>query len=274
MKMVAASKFRRAQLAVESSRPYFKILENNISKIVNSLNDDYSHPFTTTRKEIKKIAIIVISSDQGMCGAFNTNLLKETTTFINDNLSVNYPNAEVSVLPIGRKAVSFFNKQNYPVIAKYTQITTSPNFETVKSIIDPLKDSFIHSDYDLVFVSYVKFMHIMKQVPTVMQLLPFVPTAKQTQTKQTNINDVYIFEPDQNSILDALIPKMIDSKVWAAILESVASEHAARRVAMDNATSNAGDLIKSLNLEYNKLRQASITSEIIEIVSGAEALRG
>jgi F-type H+-transporting ATPase subunit gamma len=278
MKMVAASKFRRAQLTVEASRPYFRILENNLSKIVSSLNDDYAHPYTLLRKDIKKIAMIVISSDQGMCGSFNTNLLKEASNFITQDIADQYPNAEVSVLPIGRKAVSFFNKKNYPIIERYTQITAHPDFNVVKSIIDPIKDAFESEQFDMVFVTYVKFVHIMRQEPKVFQLLPFEPTKVLTQKANTNssnkYNDIYIFEPDQNSILDILIPKMIDSKVWAAILESNASEQASRRVAMDNATANAGELIKSLNLVYNKLRQASITSEIIEIISGANALKG
>jgi F-type H+-transporting ATPase subunit gamma len=276
MKMVAASKFRRAQLAVESSRPYFKILENNVGKIVSSLNDGYAHPFTLAKKDIKNIALIVISSDQGMCGSFNTNLLKESIRFINEEIKPDYPKANISIVPIGKKAVSFFNKQNFNIIERYTNITAKPDYNVVKSIIDPIKNSFIENDIDMVYIAYVKFVHIMKQEPKVTQLLPFVPNvSKKDDSKHTNShNDIYIFEPDQTSILDNLIPKVIDSKMWAAILESNASEQASRRVAMDNATSNAGDLIKDLNLVYNKLRQASITSEIIEIVSGAEALKG
>lgn len=279
MKMVAASKFRRAQLAVESSRPYFNILEKNIAKIVSSLNDGYVHPLTESRKEIKNIAFVVISSDQGMCGSFNTNLLKEAHNFISNNIQVDYPNAEVSILPIGRKAVSHFNKQPFQIIERYTHITTKPDFNQVKAIIEPVKNSFLSGQYDLVFVAYVKFIHIMRQEPKVIQLLPFDSSSQKKDVKtdskaSSKINDIYIFEPNKNSILNTLIPKIIDSKIWAAVLESNASEQAARRVAMDNATSNAGDLIKSLNLIYNKLRQASITSEIIEIISGANALKG
>ncbi|OGU60429.1 MAG: ATP synthase F1 subunit gamma [Ignavibacteria bacterium GWF2_33_9] len=277
MKMVAASKFRRALLAVESSRPYFNILDNNISKIIKSLSDEYSHPLAIQHKEVKNIAFIIISSDQGMCGSFNANLLKETSRFMNENIKTKYPEAQISVLPIGRKAISFYNKQNYPIISKHTQIANNPDYDVVTSILEPVKNSFLANEIDLVFISYVKFIHIMRQEPQVFQLLPFEPSNRLTAEKEEDglkYNDIYIFEPDQTSILETLIPRTIDSKFWASILESNASEQAARRVAMDNATSNAGELIKNLNLEYNKLRQASITSEIIEIVSGAEALKG
>ncbi|MGB9701626.1 MAG: ATP synthase F1 subunit gamma [Candidatus Kapaibacteriota bacterium] len=273
MKMVATAKLRKAQNLVESSRPYLYKLSNSISNIIDSLEGELEHPFVEKREQINNIAVIVVSSDKGMCGSFNTNLLKEAFNEISVNIPENFPNATVSVIPIGRKAISFFSKKEISMPYKYSNVTNEPDFNTIKSIIDPIKEDFINKNFDIVYIFSVKFINILKQTPVKVQLLPFVPSFDSVKKKDTKFNNNFIFEPNKNEILDSLIPKLIDTIFWYSILDSNASEQAARRVAMDNATTNAGELIKSLNLIYNNIRQASITSEIIEIVSGANALK-
>jgi F-type H+-transporting ATPase subunit gamma len=274
MKMVATAKLRKAQNLVESSRPYLYKLSNSISTIIDSLEGELEHPYIEKREHVNNIAVIVVSSDKGMCGSFNTNLLKEAYFEISENIPKNYPGAKVSVIPIGRKAISFFSKKEIQMPYKYSNVTNEPDFNTIKSIIDPIKEDFVNKNFDIVYIFSVKFINILKQTPVKVQLLPFVPSVDSVEKKATKFNNNFIFEPNKNEILDSLIPKLIDTIFWYSILDSNASEQAARRVAMDNATTNAGELIKSLNLIYNNIRQASITSEIIEIVSGANALKG
>ena len=274
MNMVATAKLRKAQNLVESSRPYLYKLSNSISNIIDSLEGELEHPFVEKREQINNIAVIVVSSDKGMCGSFNTNLLKEAFFEISVNIPENFPSANVSVIPIGRKAISFFSKKEINMPYKYSNVSNEPDFNTIKSIIDPIKEDFINNNFDIVYIFSVKFINILKQTPVKVQLLPFVPSVDSVEKKATKFNNNFIFEPNKNEILDSLIPKLIDTIFWYSILDSNASEQAARRVAMDNATTNAGELIKSLNLIYNNIRQASITSEIIEIVSGANALKG
>ncbi len=273
MKMVATAKLRKAQTKVENARPYFRKLESSISTIISSLEGNFSHPLITSKSEINNIALIVISSDRGMCGSFNTNLLKDVSSKIENKYKFEYPNARIHIIPIGKKALSYFSKSSYTVFDQYTNINDNTDFITIKSIIDKIKTNFIENQFDLVFVHNMEFLNIVKQLPQSYQLLPFSSSNIQ-KTADMSFNLSYIFEPDKKAILNELIPKLIDTKLWSSILNSIAAEHAARRVAMDNATSNATDLIKNLNLVYNKVRQASITKEIIEIVSGANALKG
>jgi F-type H+-transporting ATPase subunit gamma len=274
MKMVATAKLRKAQNLVESSRPYLYKLSNSISNIIDSLEGELEHPYIEKREQINNIAVIVVSSDKGMCGSFNTNILKEAFVEISNNIPSNYPNAKISVIPIGKKAISFFAKKDVHIAYQYSNVTNEPDFNTIKSIIDPIKADFVNKKFDFVYIFSVKFINILKQTPVKVQLLPFVPSYDASEKKSLKFNNNFIFEPNKNQILDSLIPKLIDTIFWYSILDSNASEQAARRVAMDNATTNAGELIKSLNLIYNNIRQASITSEIIEIVSGANALKG
>ncbi len=272
MKMVATAKLRKAQTKVENARPYFNKLESSISTILSSLEMDFTHPLITAKTDINSLALIVISSDRGMCGSFNTHLLKDVTATIENKYKAEYPNARIQIIPIGKKALSFFSKTSYQIIDQYTNINDNTDFTTIKSIISKIKDGFINNQFDLVFVHNMEFLNIIKQLPQSYQLLPFPSTNIKKTSSSFNLS--YIFEPDKKAILNELIPKLIDTKLWSSILNSIAAEHAARRVAMDNATSNATDLIKNLNLVYNKVRQASITKEIIEIVSGANALKG
>ncbi len=270
MKMVAASKLRRAQNSIESARPYVSKLDFMLNNLVSAIEDDYSHQLLQNRAEVHNIAIIVVSSDRGLCGSFNTNIFKEVVHYIENDVKVNHPNAHLSVVSVGRKAVTYFRKNKYNVIAEFPNIFTNLKFDVAKDIINSIVDCYVSGDYDKVVIFNNNFVNILKQLPTFNQLLPIAGVEKK---EDNNFNINYIFEPNQKAILDELLPKLIDIKMWRALLESNAAENAARMMAMDNATRNANDLIKALELQYNKARQAAITKEMLEIVGGAEALR-
>ena len=272
MKMVAASKLRRAQNAIESARPYVSKLDYMLSNLVSAIDDNYSHQLLQNRTEVKNIAIIVVTSDRGLCGSFNTNIFKEVANYIQTDVNVNYPNAKVSVVSVGRKAVTYFKKNKADIIAEFPNIFTGLKFDTAKDIVNSVVESYIAGTYDKVVIVNNNFINILRQKVTINQLLP-IAGVEHKDADEKNMNVDYIFEPDQKSILDELLPKLIDIKMWRALLESNAAEFAARMMAMDNATRNANDLIKALDLQYNKARQASITKEMLEIVGGAEALR-
>ncbi|MCX8054786.1 MAG: ATP synthase F1 subunit gamma [Ignavibacteria bacterium] len=267
MKMVSAAKMRRAHNAIENALPYFSKLEDTVSNLI-SIANDYSNPFIETRSEIKNIAIVLIGSDRGLCGSFNTNLFKSLNIHIED-FKKQYPNANFHIVPVGKKAVSFVKRFKIDTIREFSDIFSKLRFEDAQQIVASLTNLYLNNEVDKIFLFYNEFINILKQVPQLKQLFPIEPAIEQTNIKSLD----YIFEPSKEQILDVLIPKLIDARVWKALLESNAAEQAARMMAMDNATSNANDLIRMLELQYNKERQASITKEMLEIVGGAEALK-
>ncbi len=271
MKMVSASKLRRAQEAVEAARPYVKKLEEVISNLVTAAGEDYSNPIIEERKEVENIAIIVITSDRGLCGSFNTNIIKAVTGYINNEVLTEFPKANISIVPVGKKATSIFSKSQYKVIKSFAGIFTGLKFQYAVDIIDTVKELYLTRKLDKVVIFSNEFVNIVKQVPTMRQLLPL---AKNVEAKgqESAGNTDYIYEPNQKEILDVLLPKLLNISVWRCLLSSSAAEHAARMFSMDNATRNAKELIDSLNLIYNSKRQAAITTEMLEIVGGAEAL--
>lgn len=271
MKMVAAAKMKRAQNAIEAARPYVLKLDELMTGIVGSLPDTYSNPLIQTRDEVKSVAVIAISSDRGLCGGFNTNLFKALNLKINDELKKQYPDAVFHIVSVGKKSNDYFKKSNYDVHARFPDVFTNLEFNTAREIVSTVKQDFIDGKFDKVYLFFNSFVNIIRQEPTLDELLPISP--KETGENET-INTDYIYEPDVASIMDVLIPKLVDIKVWRSLLESNAAEQAARMMAMDNATNNARDLIRSLELTYNKLRQEAITTEMLEIVGGAEALNG
>ncbi|MBM2813372.1 MAG: synthase gamma chain [Ignavibacteria bacterium] len=272
MKMIAAAKLRRAQDAIFAARPYSNKMEIMLSDLASSVGEDYANPLIKTPKEVKSVAVIVISSDRGMCGSFNTNLLRIALNYIRITFPEEFPGAQVSIIPVGRKACSFFRKEKLPVIKDYPGIFLKLKFTDAANIMDVVKKGFSDGKYDRVVVFYNEFVNLIKQLPSMKQLLPIVPTGK-AKTQTTGFRTDYIFEPTQIEILDALLPKAINVKFWRMLLESNAAEQAARMIAMDNATTNATELIKNLDMIYNKTRQASITKEMLEIVGGADALK-
>ena len=276
MKMVSSSKLKRAQTAIESARPYFEKLDMILSNVSSSLGTDYYNPLLRESSEVKNILLIVVSSDRGLCGSFNSNLFKDTVNLLDVQIPKDYPGSNVKLITVGKKAVSFFKKRHYEIAAEYPGLFSALNFDVAREIVESFEFDFIEQKYDKIMIFGNEFINVMKQIPTLRSILPIVSgesvlIRKAKKAEETNIN--YIFEPDQKSILDDLLPKLVNIKIWRSLLESNAAEQAARRFAMDNATRNANELVSALELQYNKARQASITTEMLEIVGGAESLR-
>lgn len=269
MRMVAAAKLKRSQDAIWSARPYVQKLGDTLSNLVDSAGENYSHPLMNKPKEIKNIAAVVIAADRGFCGSFNFNLYRYATKYIQDEIiSKDYPTANIHYIPVGLKACDLLKHDN--ILQKYPGIFANLNFSIALEISDLLKNKFISGDIDKVIIFYNAFKNIISQVPSVTNLLPIENISAEKKVDKFNLD--YIFEPNQKSILDELLPKHINIQVWRAILESNAAEQAARMMAMENATNNAKELITHLELQYNKKRQEIITTEMLEIVSGANAL--
>lgn len=273
MRMVSAAKLRRAQDAILSARPYFYKMEEVLLNLVEAVGEEYHHPILENRKEIKSIGLVIISADRGLCGSFNSNLLRSAKNFINNEIPKLYPDANLSVIAVGKRASSFFAKEKIKVEKDFVGIFQNLNFSIAQEISEEALDGFIKHKFDRVYIIYNEFKNLISQIVRINELLPFEkPRTKEKQEKKINID--YIFEPNKKEILDFLLPTSLNIKVWRALLESNAAEQAARMMAMENATKNANELIKHLELVYNKERQASITKEMLEIVGGAEALKG
>lgn len=268
MKMVSAAKLKRAQDAVTQMRPYANKLKEIIANVSSTL-DSSEGAFSVERPK-DRILIIAVTSNRGLCGAFNNNVIKQTR-----NLIEKYNTADVKVLPLGKKANDFFSKTPFKVskdIVNYDpiEIFDSLSFENSAAITEQVMNAFLNEKFDLVHVVYNHFKNAATQVVLTENLLPMTPEA--SEGKQSTAE--YIFNPSKEEILENLIPQAIKLQVFKALLDSVASEHGARMTAMHKATDNAGELLKELKLQYNKARQAAITNEILEICAGAEALNG
>lgn len=270
MKMVAAAKLRRAQDAITSARPYATKLSEVLSNLASS-DMDFIHPFFDKREEVANVLVVVVSSDRGLCGAFNANLFRVATQTIETNIKKQYPKAKVHLISIGKRAVSFFGKRDYNTVVARPDVFAKLSFETVLDIAPIITEGFINGTYDRVHIIFNEFKSVIRQEVQTVQLLP-VESAKKTEKSKSNVD--YIYEPSREEILENLLPKYLNLQIWRALLDSNAAEQAARMMAMDNATTNARDLINVLQLDYNKARQAAITKEMLEIVGGAEALKG
>lgn len=268
MKMVAAAKLRRAQDAIINARPYAKKISEMISNLVTD-DDIITNPLIAPRESVNNVAIVVITADRGLCGAFNTNIIREANRFINEEIKeagINY-----QLFCIGKKGSDFFCKRNYNVTKIFPDVFTSLNYTSAQKVSDELVSGYIRSDFDRVVLIFNEFKSMIQQKIVVEQFLP-IPI-KKSESEESSFESNYIYEPDQKSIFNYLIPKHLRGQMWRVLLESNAAEFASRMTAMDNATTNAKELIRTLNLTYNKARQASITKEILEIVSGANALK-
>ena len=268
MRMVAAAKLRRAQEAILSTRPYTDKFSEVLSNLAGSASEDYFHPLLRKPEVIKHIAIVVISSDRGLCGSFNTNVLRMAQQYIEQTVPAEFPQAKVSVVAVGRRSSQFFAKSSHIVLASYPEVFAQLKFTTASEIAGIVANGFINEEFDRVMIFNNEFKSIIKQETTCKQLLPVESVANESAT-----NNDYIFEPSRSDIMDTILPKFVNTLVWKGLLESNAAEQAARMMAMESATTNARDLIRSLQLSYNKARQASITTEMLEIVGGAEALK-
>lgn len=268
MKMVAASKLRRAQDAILQMRPYVKKLYGILENAIVSLDGDHQSAYSTER-DVKKVLLVVITSDRGLCGAFNTNAIKTGLSLIKENYAEQERDKQLWILPLGKKAYEFFSKRDYQVIDNFYQIFGDLSFDKSKEAAEFIMQGFLEGDFDKVELVYNEFKNVATQILRAEQFLPLIQEEKEEDIKTSTD---YIFEPSIEYIIQDMIPKTLKVQLYKAVLESNASEHGARMTAMDQATENAGELLKDLKLVYNRSRQAAITTEILEIVSGAEAL--
>jgi F-type H+-transporting ATPase subunit gamma len=270
MKMVAAAKLRRSQDRITQIRPFAQKL-NAILKNLSAAqsNSDDENWYSIAREE-KKVLIVVISSDRGLCGSFNTTVIKGVLRLIDEKYSAQHAKGNVTVLPVGRKATDFFTKRKFQSVTDYATLYSSLTFENVSNAMDYIIEAFKAGKYDKVELVYNEFKNVATQILRTEQLLPIIPA--QTTDNNTNQTD-YIYLPNQEEIITGLIPKSLKVQFFKALLDSSAAENGARMTAMDKATENAGELLKQLRLSYNRTRQAAITKEILEIVGGAEALK-
>jgi len=269
MKMVSAAKLKKAQDSVINLRPYAHKLNeilNNITKSVNIIEDNiYARSGYPER-----ILFVVISSNKGLCGAFNMNVIKETIRLIDEDYYGENEQGNVDVLTIGKAATDYFSKKGYKIIGYDNELLDQLSFDKTAPLIKKIIDSFVTKDYDRVMLIYNRFKNAAVQILTSHQFLPV--EVNYCEDEDSFVNFDYIMEPDQEYIIKNLIPRSLKLNFYEALLESLAAEHGARMTAMHKATDNASSLIKELQLTYNKARQASITNEISEIVGGAEAL--
>jgi F-type H+-transporting ATPase subunit gamma len=268
MKMVSAAKLKRATNAIVALRPYATKLKELLANLSASLEEGCS-PFLEER-EPNKVLVIVVNSNRGLAGAFNMNAIKTANNLIAEKYSNQLRAGNVSIVAIGKKAQEFYQRRNYKVIGNNNDVYLDLNFLNVSKITESIMDGFLKGQYDRVELVYNQFRNAAMQILVAEQLLPVPKTEKSANASATQVD--YILEPSQEEIVEQLIPKNIKIQVYKAVLDSHASEHGARMTAMDKATENAGDLLKALKLSYNQARQAAITTELTEIVSGAAAL--
>ena len=268
MKMVAASKLRRAQDAILQMRPYVKKLYGILENAAASLDGEQQSNYSIER-DVEKVLVVVVASDRGLCGAFNTNAIKAALALIDEKYSEQERNSKLWILPVGKKAYEFFNKRGYQVVDDYYGIFDDLSFDKAIEAAEFAMQGYLNEDFDAVELVYNEFKNVATQILRAEQFLPIVKEETDEQVK--DLTD-YIFEPSVKFIIEEMIPRTLKVQFYKAILESNASEHGARMTAMDQATENAGELLKDLKLVYNRSRQAAITNEILEIVGGAEAL--
>ena len=262
MKMVAAAKLKRAQDKVLQLRPYSNKLNDILFNLSNSVNNELF-----LERDVKKVLVVIIGSDKGLCGSFNSNVLKRFSSFNSDS-GIN-SNA-ISVLPLGKKTYDFFKKNNFNLIDKYWNMLNGFNYENASEIFNFIVGSYVNSEFDKVVIIYNEFKNVAVQKSVVEELLPISKSMKSQNENNKNFN--FIFEPNKAKIIEKLIPQTLKTQLLKAVIESNASEQGSRMTAMSQATDNAGELLKELKLTYNRTRQAAITKEILEIVGGAEAL--
>lgn len=264
LEMVSASKIRRAQDLMKASRPYARMMRQVIGHIARA-NSEYRHPFLNERETVRRVGYVVISTDRGLCGALNSNLFRKLLAEIRD-----WQRKEVGVelVAIGQKAANFFRRLKVEMVGSVSHLGEKPQIAKLIGVLKVILDAYAEGRIDRVFLAYNDFVNTMTQRPTVTQLLPLPPS----EDIQTTHDWDYIYEPDPQTVLDQVLTRYIESLVYQGVLENLASEHAARMVAMKAASDNATKLIAELQLIYNKARQAAITREIAEIVGGASAV--
>jgi F-type H+-transporting ATPase subunit gamma len=270
MKMVAASKLRRAQDLAESSRVYADSLSFILSSLAGNTKNSSDLPEILTGRENSKISLLIInSSDRGLCGGFNSNLFRNAKNWIGGQQE---KGKSVKIITVGKKASSFYRKTDLDVIANFDDLNSNDKqLQVSEEIKNKIMELFENNEIDEVSILFNKFISVITQEPTYQSLIPLSNDEADEEVTDTS-NAVFEFEPDKNELLEYLVPRNFLTQIYRSVLESSASEHAARMTSMDNATRNAGDMIDRLTLTYNRTRQAFITKELIEIISGAEAV--
>ena len=268
MKMVSAAKLKRATDAIVQLRPYANKLNDILSNLSTSLEDG-SSAFLQER-EPNKVLVVVVTSNRGLAGAFNANAIKAANVLIAEKYNAQLKAGNVSIVAIGKKSQEFYTRRKYNVIGNNNDIFSALTFDNVSLITEAIMTGFLKGEYDRVEIVYNHFRNAAVQYILTEQLLPVPKAEKKANAPTSNVD--YILEPSQQEIVEQLIPKNIKIQLYRAVLDSHASEHGARMTAMDKATENAGDLLNALKLSYNQARQAAITTELSEIVSGAAAL--
>jgi len=269
MKMVSAAKLRRAQDAITQMRPYAQKLQEMLSNIVSSSDGNVSMDLATERP-VEKVMVIVVTSDRGLCGGYNSNLIKLAKQVIREKYPSQSAKGNVKVLPIGKKGFEHFTKNGFKVVDNYWDIFSGLSFDKVQAAAKFAMDAFAAKEVDAIEVIYSEFKNAATQR---FIAEPFLPVKKVAETGSKKKAD-FIFEPNQEVLITELMPKILNTQLYKAVLDANASEHGARMTAMDKASDNANELLKSLKISYNRARQAAITTELTEIVSGAAALQG
>ncbi len=266
MKMIAAARLRRAQEAIVSTRPYARKLNELLRHLVTKV-DVGLNPLLVPR-EVRSVLIVVVTADRGLCGSFNSNIIKAAVSHVKSQSGL-----RIKLLTVGRKGSDFFGKRDFDVIAKHTGIFNRLDFSHARSITQEITNGYLKGDFDKVEVIYNEFKSVIQQKIVTEQLLPIPPEETKFAGDLHSLAQVdYIYEPSSAEIVNALVPRHLNFQMWRILLESNAAEQGAQMTAMDNATENAKELIRELTLKFNNARQASITKELLEIVSGAEAL--
>ncbi len=268
MEMVAASKMRKAQERMRAARPYGEKIRRVASHLAHA-HAEYQHPFLSTREQIKNIGVVLVTSDKGLCGGLNSNLLRQLTVSMK---RWDQEGSKISAVALGNKGLGFLNRLGVPVLAQAVQLGDKPHLETLIGPLKVMLDKFRAGEIDAIYLGYNRFINTMKQQPMVEQLVPLVAEKVSGETRHEAAAWDYIYEPDAQVVIDELLMRYVEALIYQAVAENIASEQSARMVAMKAASDNAGNVIGELQLIYNKSRQAAITKELSEIVGGAAAV--
>jgi F-type H+-transporting ATPase subunit gamma len=271
MKMVAAARLRRAQENIINARPYSRKITEVLSDLI-ALEKGSANPLFEER-EVEKVALIIVTSDRGLCGGFNMNAIRKAEELIKDEYSEVNAKGNLALYCVGKKGLDHFRKRNYNIVGAHAGIFSNLHFEFASKLTNELTTNFLNGEYDKVVIVYNEFKSVIQQNTLTKQILPIAPFKTETEEFEKQKLADFIYEPDKQSIINTLLPRHLKALVWTSLLDSYAAELGARMTAMDMATENAKELIRTLNILYNKERQAAITTEISEIVSGANALK-
>ncbi|MES2464426.1 MAG: ATP synthase F1 subunit gamma [Armatimonadota bacterium] len=269
MKMVAAARLKRAQDRVQSARPYSEKMRDVMASLSQAGAATLTHPLLEVREtDNPRVGLLAIGADRGLCGSYSTNSLKKAVEVLRGQEP-----ASTRIIAVGRKSYGYFRRRSYPLVGEYDLNMTGISFAEAQEIARKARELYVSGEIDVLYISYTRFLSALTQKPVVVQLLPISTDDITGAAGDTATQEDYLFEPDAEEILGRLLPRYVDTQIYQAMSEAVASEHGARMTAMSSATDNAGKMISTLTLSLNRARQANITKEIAEIVGGAEALK-